>query len=140
LNSEISFFDNIGFKITRAREVIIEALLKQNSHISADALLEVVRKIEPKIGLATVYRTLKMLQDQGLVKAHYFADSQALFELETSPDDHHDHLICEQCRHIEEFTHPQIEALQELIAQQHGFRLTKHRMELYGICQSCRVF
>lgn len=120
--------------------MIIEALLEQKSHVSAEALLETVRKTEPKIGLATIYRTLKMLQDQGLVKAHYFSDSQALFEIEMDPDNHHDHLICEQCRHIEEFTHPQIEALQEVIAGQHGFRLTKHRMELYGICKSCQVF
>ncbi len=140
MNSEISFFDNLGFKITRAREVIIEALLEQKSHVSAEALLEHVRRSEPKIGLATIYRTLKILQDQGLVKAHYFADSQALFELEMGPDSHHDHLICEQCRHIEEFTHPQIEALQEVIAHQHGFKLTKHRMELYGICKSCQMF
>src|SRR3989338_1804329 len=109
-----------GLKMTRPRELIVLELLKQRPHVSADDLAKAVRQKDPQVGLATVYRTLKLLQDCGLVKAHYFGDAQALFEVELGPNSHHDHLICEVCHRIEEFTNLQIESLQESVAQEHG--------------------
>ncbi|MES2505033.1 MAG: Fur family transcriptional regulator [Myxococcota bacterium] len=129
--------DSQGLKMTKPRELIVRELLKQRPHVSAEKLLQAVRQQDAQVGLATVYRTLKLLQDCGLVKAHYFGDSQAVFEAETGPENHHDHLICEGCHRIEEFTNAKIESLQEKIAQEHGFKLTKHRMELYGLCPGC---
>lgn len=126
-----------GLKMTRPREIIVLELLKQQPHVSAEDLLQAVRQKDPQVGLATVYRTLKLLQDCGLAKAHYFGDSQALFEMELDPQNHHDHLICENCHRIEEFTNLKIEALQERVAREHKFQLKHHRMELYGICQDC---
>ena len=123
--------------MTRPRELIAQEFIKQQSHVSVEDLFQAIRKKDPQIGLATVYRTLKLLQDFGLVKAHYFGGSQTVFEAEDEPENHHDHLICDQCHRIEEFTNPQIESLQESVARKHGFKLTHHRMELYGICQNC---
>ncbi len=125
------------FKMTRPRELIIAELDKQRAHISAEKLLALVRKKDPQVSQATIYRTLKLLQDSGRVKAHYFNDNEAVFEINHEPEEHHDHLICEGCHQIVEFTNHEIEALQEAIAKEHGFRLTRHRMELYGICSRC---
>ena len=80
---------------------------------------------------------MKLLQKAGLVKAHYFGDNEAVFEINLDPKEHHDHLICESCRKIVEFSNLQIEGLQEQVAKKNGFRLTRHRMELYGICKNC---
>ena len=125
------------FKMTRPRELIVAELSKQKAHISAEQLLALVRKKDAQVSQATVYRTLKLLQEAGLVKAHYFNDNEAVFEIDSGPAEHHDHLICETCHKIVEFTNLKIEALQEQVAQEYEFRLTRHRMELYGMCKNC---
>jgi Fur family ferric uptake transcriptional regulator len=122
------------FKMTPSRELILAELGSQKAHVSAEKILSLVRKKDAHISQATVYRTLKLLQDAGLVKAHYFDDNEAVFEIN---QEHHDHLICETCGQIVEFENSQIEALQESVAKKHGFKLTRHRMELYGICSHC---
>lgn len=129
--------EKYGFKMTRPRELIVLALSKQPAHISAEKLLALVRQKDAQVSQATVYRTLKLLQDSGLVKAHNFDEKEALFEINLDPDEHHDHLICDTCHKIVEFTNLEIEALQEQVAHKQGFRLTRHRMELYGICKNC---
>lgn len=129
--------EKYGFKMTRPRELIVLALSKQQTHMSAEKLLALVRQKDAQVSQATVYRTLKLLQDSGLVKAHYFDDKEALFEINLDPKEHHDHLICDTCHKIVEFTNLEIEALQEEVATKQGFRLTRHRMELYGICKNC---
>lgn len=122
------------FKMTPSRELILAELAAKKAHISAEKILALVRQKDPQVSQATVYRTLKLLQDAGLVNAHYFDDNEAVFEIN---QEHHDHLICERCGLIVEFENPKIEALQEAVAQKYGFHLTRHRMELYGICRQC---
>lgn len=124
-------------KMTRPRELILAELRKQKTHISAEKLLALLHKENPLVSQATVYRTLKLFQDSGIVKAHHFGDAEAVFELTLEPDEHHDHLICEVCHRIVEFENHEIERLQEIVARKHEFRLTRHRMELYGICGNC---
>jgi Fur family ferric uptake transcriptional regulator len=117
---------------TAQREAIVELFLRTRDHISIDELLGKVRKRSPKVGYATVYRTLKLLVDSGLAVERQFGDGQARYEV---VGDHHDHLICMKCGLILEFEDAEIERLQERIAQRLGdFRVMRHRHELYALC------
>jgi len=118
--------------ITAQREAIVEQFLRTRDHVSIDELLTKVRKRSPKVGYATVYRTLKLLVDSGLAVERQFGDGQARFEV---VGDHHDHLICIKCGLILEFEDDEIERLQEKIAERlGGFTVLRHRHELYGLC------
>jgi Fur family ferric uptake transcriptional regulator len=117
---------------TSQREAIVEQFLRTKDHISIDELLARVRKRQPKVGYATVYRTVKLLVDSGLAIERQFGDGQARYEV---VGDHHDHLICMKCSLILEFEDDDIERLQDKIAQRlGGFKVLRHRHELYGLC------
>jgi len=120
---------------TQQRELIVDYFLKSTDHQSIDELLFKVRKRSPKVGYATVYRTLKLLVDAGLATQRQFGDGQARYELS---GDHHDHLICTKCGKIVEFEDAAIEKLQDGIAERFGFMLQRHRHELSGVCPDCR--
>ncbi len=118
--------------VTAQREVIVEQFLRTRDHVSIDELLGKVRKRQPKVGYATVYRTLKLLVDSGLAVERQFGDGQARYEV---VGDHHDHLICMKCGLILEFEDDGIEQLQDQIAKRlGGFTVLRHRHELYGLC------
>lgn len=125
-------------KQTKQRKVIVENFLKLARHVDAEDLYRRVRGKGFKIGLATIYRTLNLLKDADLVNQHSFSDGRAIFEIK-KPDSHHDHLVCTRCGTIEEFENDQIEALQTSVADDHGFSLTRHRLDLYGICRNCQI-
>src|SRR5262245_51238821 len=117
---------------TSQREVIVDQFFKTRDHISIDELLARVRRRQPRVGYATVYRTLKLLVDSGLAVERQFGDGQARFEV---VGDHHDHLICVKCGLILEFEDDEIERLQDKIAARlGGFTVLRHRHELYGLC------
>lgn len=123
-----------GLKSTSQRDVIVDHFLRSSGHVSIDDLLSRVRRKSPKVGYATVYRTMKLLTDAGIAAARQFGDGQTRFEV-SHGDDHHDHLICNQCGLILEFENDAIEKLQEEMAHQlGGFKLVRHKLELYGIC------
>lgn len=127
-----SYVESKRLNVTSQREAIVEFFLRTRDHISIDELLARVRKKHPKVGYATVYRTLKLLVDGGLAVERQFGDGQARFEI---VGDHHDHLICTQCGFILEFEDEEIEAQQEKIAKKlGGFVVLRHRHELYGLC------
>lgn len=126
-----------GLKSTAQRDDIAQVFFNANRHISVEELRSEVRQVNPRVGYATVYRTLKLLKECGLAAERHFADGQARFE-KVEEEHHHDHLICERCGRIIEFVHPEIEALQEEMAHRFGFVATTHKMEIYGICQECR--
>ena len=118
--------------VTAQREAIVEQFLRTRDHVSIDELLLKVRKRHPKVGYATVYRTLKLLVDSGLAVERQFGDGQARYEV---VGDHHDHLICVKCGLILEFEDDEIERLQEEMAKSlGGFRVLRHKHELYCIC------
>jgi len=118
--------------VTEQREAIVEQFLRTREHVSIDELLVKVRKRHPKVGYATVYRTLKLLVDSGLAVERQFGDGQARYEV---VGDHHDHLICVKCGLILEFEDDEIERLQDNIAKRlGGFTVLRHRHELYGLC------
>jgi Fur family ferric uptake transcriptional regulator len=128
------FIRESGLKTTRQREDIAEWFFGNKGHMSADQIYRDVKAVSPGIGFSTVYRTMKLLVESGLVQERHFGDGEALYE---NVSTHHDHCICTTCGKIIEFENPQIEALQQSIAERFGFRLSSHKMELYGVCREC---
>ena len=122
-------------KLTRQRELILNAFLRQE-HITAEAMYHQLAKSDPHLGLATIYRTLNLFCDAGLAQARHFG-SQTKYD-NVSHKGHHDHLICTGCEKIVEFENEEIERLQEEVAALNGFTIKTHRLELYGLCSSCR--
>jgi Fur family transcriptional regulator, ferric uptake regulator len=125
-----------GFKSTRQRDEIVRVFMESDSHLSVDELYQKVRRKNPRIGYATVYRTLRLMAKSGLASSRQFGDGMARFEHQTQGE-HHDHLICMSCGKIFEFESAPIEALQYHIALQKGFRIFDHKLELYGTCSQC---
>jgi Fur family ferric uptake transcriptional regulator len=125
-----------SLKSTAQRDTIARTFFASRGHISVEELYREVRKKNPRIGYATVYRTMKLLTECGLADERHFRGGEARYE--SAEKRHHDHLICEACGRIVEFEEERIERLQEEIAARLGFRLTGHRMELYGFCPACR--
>ena len=127
----------LGLKLTKQRAVICQVFFSEGSHRSAEEILKEARLLDRRVSLATVYRTLKLLQEYGLADSHNFQDGQALFEPRLDRDEHHDHLICTHCGQIVEFVDDEIEKLQLQVAHAHGYSITSHKMELYGLCKDC---
>ena len=125
-----------GLKATRQREEILAIFLNSSGHRSLAQIYAQVAKTNPKIGYVTVYRTLKLLARLGLATQRRFADGETRYE-PALDGSHHDHLICLDCGKIIEFEDRALEALQNGIARRHRFRISHHRMELYGRCEEC---
>ena len=125
-----------GLKSTHQRELILDEFLRAGSHLSTEDLYLRLRKENPRIGYATVHRTLKLFAECGIAEQRHFGDGQARYEA-SKHDEHHDHLICIACGRIVEFEDPRIEELQDEVAGAHGFTIERHRLELYGCCQDC---
>ncbi|MEM7589869.1 MAG: rRNA maturation RNase YbeY [Myxococcota bacterium] len=133
-----SFVQQEGLKFTKQRERIAHAFFQLTGHVTAEEMLQTVRKNDPNVSLATVYRTLKLLQQCRLARGHHFDNDQACFEPNTDLQDPHDHLICTSCNRIVEFCSKSMGTLQKNIASQHGFCITHRRIELYGMCHRCQ--
>lgn len=126
-----------GLKTTRQRNCVADVFFAQDEHLTIEEMLELVRKQDPKIGYATVYRTLKLLTEAGLAAERKFADGVARYE-QALGQKHHDHMVCTECGEVIEFVSDKIEELQDSIAAKHGFKLKSHKLELYGICKNCQ--
>ncbi len=122
-------------KTTQQREAIVDAFLRSNGHVNLEDLLGAARKKNPSVGLATVYRTVKLLEDAGLASSRQFGSGHTLYE---NAGHHHDHIICQQCHLIVEFESDEIERLQSDIARKQGFQIMQHRHELFGLCEKAR--
>jgi Fur family ferric uptake transcriptional regulator len=122
-----------GLRSTDQRKLIIDTLFNAPSHLTVEELLEQVRRVDPKVGYATVYRTMKMLATGGLVEESKFGGGFTRYELHDDGS-HHDHIICLDCGAIQEFEEPLIEELQGRVAKRFGFVLKSHKYELYGHC------
>lgn len=129
------YLEEHNLKRTRQREAILEVFLKITGHITSDELHQRVRDRHPHIGYTTVYRTMKILCDAGLASERHFDDGLTRYEIR---HEHHDHLVCVRCGKIVEFECQMIESAQDRIAEEYGFRLLRHRHELYGHCPRCR--
>lgn len=131
-NQAIEQLKESGLRITQLRRQLIDFILDQSGHWSMQDMVEKVQSKMPKVGVATVYRTVNLLVDEKLVTKTMLDDGYARFEV--TPEDHHDHMTCLSCGKIFEFENEQIEKLQMKVAKKLGFELADHRMELYGNC------
>jgi Fur family ferric uptake transcriptional regulator len=127
-----------GLRSTDQRRLIVETFFHSPNHVSIEELLAQVRREDPKVGYATVYRTLKLLAECGVANERRFSDGLTRYELADEAS-HHDHLICLECGDIVEFEEPRIETLQEEVAERHGFALRSHKHEMYGVCPKCQA-
>ncbi len=125
-----------GLKATRQREEILNIFLNSSGHKNLAQIYSQVAKTNPKIGYTTVYRTMRLLTRLGLATQRKFGDGETRYE-PALEGRHHDHLICLDCGKIIEFEDQTLEALQNRIAQHHRFKISHHRMELYGRCEEC---
>ncbi|HAJ57073.1 MAG TPA: transcriptional repressor [Candidatus Omnitrophica bacterium] len=126
-----------NLKHSGRRDAILKIFLKSEKHLTVDELFQLARKASPGIGYATIYRTLKHFCASGLCREFKCEDGFTRYE-HLYGHEHHDHLICTQCGKFVEVVHPSIEKLQAQIAEREGFILTKHKLELYGVCKNCR--
>ena len=120
-----------GLRITEQRRVIARVLSEADDHPDVEKLHERSSAIDPGISIATVYRTVRLFEEAGILERHDFGDGRARYE--AAPESHHDHLIDVETGNVIEFVDPELELLQRQIAEKLGFRLVDHRLELYGV-------
>ena len=120
-----------GMRMTEQRRVIARVLSVADDHPDVEEIHRRATEIDSNISIATVYRTMRLFEEAGVVERHDFQDGRSRYEEAT--DDHHDHLIDLRSGEVIEFVNEEIEALQKRIAEQHGYKLVDHRLELYGI-------
>ncbi len=120
-----------GMRMTEQRRTIARVLDAATDHPDVEELYRRASELDPKISIATVYRTVKLFDDAGVIARHDFGAGRARYE--TLPEEHHDHLIDLRTGKVVEFRDDAIEALQQEIAERLGFRLVDHRLELYGV-------
>jgi Fur family ferric uptake transcriptional regulator len=123
-----------GLRITEQRRVIARVLSDAEDHPDVEVLHQRAAAIDPGISIATVYRTVRLFEDAGILERHDFGDGRARYE--AAAESHHDHLIDVETGNVIEFVDPELEELQRRIAEKLGFRLVDHRLELYGVSAS----
>ena len=129
---------NNSLKFTIQREVILESLYGSDEHLNPESLHHLIQKRFPKlkIGIATIYRTLSLLEESNMVTSFSFGTQGKKYELGVK--EHHDHLICRECATITEFVDESIEERQHIIAKELDFLMDDHSMQIYGICKNCQ--
>ena len=132
MNTDIeSICKQKGVRLTDQRKLIARVMSEAESHPDVDELHKKVSKIDSKISIATVYRTVKLFEEVGIVEKHDFKGNKARYE--QAPEEHHDHLIDINSGEITEFVNDEIEKLQKQVAKELGYKLVDHRLELYGL-------
>ena len=120
-----------GMRMTEQRRVIARVLSSSADHPDVEELHRRAHAVDPHISIATVYRTVRLFEESGIIERHDFRDGRSRYE--ETPDHHHDHLIDMKTGKVVEFTDDEIEALQNAIAARLGYKLVDHRLELYGV-------
>ncbi len=131
------YLDKKQLRSTRQRDIVAKTFFGLSGHVNVDELLAHARTRSPKLGYATVYRTLKLLTECGLAAERRFGNESRVYEV-AGDTAHHDHLICVECGHVLEFENEEIERLQDKVARSFGFTLVRHKLELYGMCPRAR--
>ena len=132
----IDFLKEHNLRWTPQRKSILKVFLQLEGHVPIDDLHKKIRSEAATIGIATLYRTMKLLVDASLAETHTFNDKttyERLYQVK-----HHDHLICQICGKTVEFEHALIEKYQIEVCERHGFALKSHKMELFGFCNECQ--
>ena len=126
-----------GLKITLPRIKILQVLENSSvQHVSAEDVYKMLIAADEEIGLATVYRVLTQFEQADLVARHNFEGGHSVFEL--SKEDHHDHIVCQKCGKITEFSDEKIETRQSEVAKSLGYTLLDHNLNMYGLCPDCQ--
>jgi Fur family ferric uptake transcriptional regulator len=126
-----------GLKTSDKRFFVVTYFVKEDRHFTVEELYDEIKRFQPEISYSTVYRALKLLVQCGLATKCTFDESAERYE-PVHKSQHHDHLICRKCGKIIEFENDKIEKLQKEVAQRYHFRITAHRLQLYGVCSECR--
>ena len=140
-------FRGCGYRMTLGREAILDVLANSDSHLSAEDIYMKVHPLYPNIGLTTVYRTLDILSNLGMVFKFDFGDGRARYELthEQKGDKHHHHLVCTGCNRVinySDFVDEEVELIKKVedaLSTRHGFVITNHVIQFQGVCEKCRM-
>ena len=125
-----------GYRLTAARQAILEVLIASGGHVSADRLAEMVRVQSPQVGRMTVYRTLELLSELGVIRPVYQGTGAAHYIL--MDDGHHHHLVCSGCACVIEFEECMLAEIEEMISGRFNFQIQSHLLEFYGVCANCQ--
>lgn len=131
-----NFIKRKDLKFTSQRESILEEILNVKGHFEIEDMVKRIKEKNIPVSRATVYRTLNILKEMGLVNEVIKYKNKTIYEI--SLKQHHDHLICTKCGSIIEFSEEEIEKLQDKICKEYGFKPETHRLEIFGICKNCR--
>ena len=129
-----------GLKLTNQRMSVARNIFGIDSHFTVDHLAEAVKKKEDKISRATIYRIVSVMTEAGLLIEHNFGQSAKFYEHSSGEEEHHDHIICMSCGHIEEFYDKDIEDIQVQVANKLGFDLVEHSLNLHGACRRLKKY
>jgi Fur family ferric uptake transcriptional regulator len=130
------FLEKKDLKLTSQRRTILRQAIQTPGHFSAEELLKFSKKQDPTVSKATVYRTLALLKESGILEEHDFGEDKSFYE-RAQGRRHHDHLICVKCGKIIEFENDPIERLQDSEAKRHSFKIVYHSLKIFGFCKSC---
>lgn len=128
-----------GLPVTQQREAVAEMVFSSDAHLSVDDIERELRRAGERIGKATIYRTLDLLVRSTLVAEHDFGEGFKRYEHRLSRQPDHDHLICLECGTVSEFKSRDLRELQNQVARDHGFRASRHKLEIYGLCPACQA-
>ncbi len=131
MSSLLKKCNELGLKMTDQRKIIVEVLSNSKDHPDVELVYKRASKIDKNIGIATVYRTIRLFEENNIIEKHEFKDGR--FRYEEVPEEHHDHLIDVRNGKVVEFQNDEIEKIQKRVAQELGYELVDHRLELYGI-------
>lgn len=132
------FIQTKHFKSSKRRDLIFNYITQIQGHFTADEIYQALFKIDPGIGIATVYRTIRLLVSCGILLEHTFGEKKGFFEINDINSQHHDHLICLACGKIIEFNYDIIEDEKLRVAERYQFKINSHKLEIYGLCSQCQ--
>ena len=136
--SNIAQLKDSGLKVTGPRLKILDLFeAHAEEHLSAEDVYRILLEQGVEIGVATIYRVLTQFEQAGILQRHHFETGKAVYELDKG--DHHDHIVCVKCGSVHEFHNPEIEALQDRIAEENGSRIVDHALYMYGVCADCQA-
>lgn len=128
-----------GFKLTPQRRSVLNIILENDGqHLSTEEIYDLVKISCPEIGLATVYRTMQVLDELGLVYKHNFDDGRVRYEMTQNEDHQHHHLICKKCGKVIEVEEDLLEQLETQVENKYGFSITDHNVKFFGYCSTCK--
>jgi Fur family ferric uptake transcriptional regulator len=127
-----------GLPVTQQREAVAEVVFSSSEHLSVDDIEQELRRSGQRIGKATIYRTLDLLVESHLAEEHDFGEGFKRYEHRLSRQPVHEHLICMECGAVTEFRSRELENVESRVAAEYGFRPSRHRLEIYGLCKHCQ--